>query len=158
MRTSLRRRIAAVGIIGVVFASKGLVAQSVGDVAEIRRLEDVRRLAYAEFDTVRLAPILASDYRVVGPGTSRIQDRAAALRVIIRTQPTHVPIKSITWDTLDIRLLGDVAISRGRMTHHMAPRGSPEFSWTDNFLHVWVKRDDRWLLLERHGLREESPS
>jgi hypothetical protein len=132
--------------------------QATGDTATIRHLEDMRRIAYAEFDTVRLAPLLAIDYRVVAPGTARPQGRGAALRVIKMTQATHVPIRAIRWDTLDVRILGDVAITRGRLTHIMAPRdGSADWKWTDNFLHVWVRREGRWQLLERHGFKEPEP-
>lgn len=121
--------------------------------ATIRELEDRRRVAYEQFDTTALGPLLAPEYYVSASELGgRVADRAGALNVIERTRTTHDPYR-LTIDSLSVRSYGDAAVSMGQHTHHMMPRGGQPFDVVDRFTHVWVRRDGRWLLVARQVSR-----
>ena len=120
------------------------------DVATIRRLEEQRRLAYARFDTTLLSPLLADDYEVGGTGRKLYEHhRDESLRIIPETKPTHVPIDSITIDSMNVRVYGTTAVVVALQTHWLAPPGAARCRHVDNVMHVWVKRDG-WKLVGRH--------
>jgi hypothetical protein len=145
--------VAVIGGLALVVTGASLRIQSSAssdDVATIRRLEEQRRLAYARFDTTPLAPLLADDYEVGGGGRRLYEHgRDESLRIIPQTRPIHVPIDSITIDSMNVRVYGTTAVVVALQTHWLAPPGAARCRHVDNVMHVWVNRDG-WKLVGRH--------
>lgn len=106
----------------------------------VRALEARRREALLAADTVALSKLLAPDFMEISrQGTVRtrvdnIRDLASGT----------LHLTSITYDSLNVRVYGDVAVLTGIADNTGTMRGFP-FSGKIRYTRVFVRRDGRWL-------------
>lgn len=105
----------------------------------VRAVEMARRQALLAADTVALSRMLAADFIEVSRlGT--IRTRADNIRDIA-SGTLH--LTSINYDSLTVRVYGDVAVLTGIADNTGTMRGFP-FSGKIRYTRVFVRRDGRW--------------
>lgn len=105
----------------------------------VRALEMSRRQALLAADTAALSRMLAPDFVEISRlGT--VRTRADNIRDIA-SGALH--LTSVTYDSLTVRVYGDVAILTGIADNTGTMRGFP-FSGKIRYTRVFVRRDGRW--------------
>ena len=106
----------------------------------VRALEASRREALLAGDTVALSKLLAPDFMEISRlGT--VRTRVDNIRDIA-SGTLH--LTSIKYDSLTVRVYGDVAVLTGIADNTGTMRGFP-FSGKIRYTRVFVRRDGRWL-------------
>jgi len=106
----------------------------------VRALEASRREALLAGDTVALSKLLAPDFMEISRlGT--VRTRADNIRDLA-SGTLH--LTSIKYDSLNVRLYGDVAVLTGIADNTGTMRGFP-FSGKIRYTRVFVRRDGKWL-------------
>jgi ketosteroid isomerase-like protein len=105
----------------------------------VRAVEMSRRQALLAADTVALSRMLAPDFMEISRlGT--VRTRADNIRDIA-SGALH--LTSVTYDSLTVRVYGDVAVLTGIADNTGTMRGFP-FSGKIRYTRVFVRRDGRW--------------
>lgn len=105
----------------------------------VRAVEMARRQALLAADTVALSRLLAADFIEISRlGT--IRTRADNIRDIATGT---LRLTSINYDSLTVRVYGDVAVLTGIADNTGTMRGFP-FSGKIRYTRVFVRRDGRW--------------
>jgi ketosteroid isomerase-like protein len=109
----------------------------------IRALETSRGQALLQADTVALSRMLAPDFVEISR-LGALRSRADNIRDIASGT---LKLTAVKYDSLDVRIYGDVAILRGIADNTGAFRGFP-FSGKVRYTRIFVKRDGRWQAVE----------
>ena len=105
----------------------------------VRALEASRREALLAGDTVALSKLIASDFMEISRlGT--VRTRADNIRDLA-SGTLH--LTSIKYDSLNVRVYGDVAVLTGIADNTGTMRGFP-FSGKIRYTRIFVRRDGRW--------------
>jgi ketosteroid isomerase-like protein len=105
----------------------------------VRAVEMSRRQALLAADTVALSRMLAPDFMEISRlGT--VRTRADNIRDIA-SGALH--LTSINYDSLNVRIYGDVAVLTGIADNTGTMRGFP-FAGKIRYTRVFVRRDGRW--------------
>jgi ketosteroid isomerase-like protein len=112
---------------------------------QILTLESKWTAAEQHADTAALDQIAAADFRLVGP-FGFVLDKSQWLD---RYVTGGLVTSSLDWSDVEVRDLGDAAISIGKHTQTATYQGHPadgQFRAT----HVFVRKDGRWQLASMH--------
>jgi uncharacterized protein (TIGR02246 family) len=105
----------------------------------VKALEAKRREALLAADTVALSKLMAPDFIEISRlGT--VRTRADNIRDIAAGT---LHLTSIQYDSLSVRVYGDVAVLTGIADNTGTMRGFP-FSGTIRYTRVFVRREGRW--------------
>jgi uncharacterized protein (TIGR02246 family) len=126
-----------VGILALLMLRSVMASAQVED--SVRALEASRREALLAGDTVALSKLLAADFMEISRlGT--VRTRVDNIRDIA-TGTLH--LTSIKYDSLNVRVYGDVAVLTGIADNTGTMRGFP-FSGKIRYTRVFVRRDGKW--------------
>ena len=127
-------------VIGLLAGQPGrLAAQAATPEDSVRALEEARGRALMAADTVALSRMIAPDFTEVSRlGTLRT--RADNIRDI---SSGALKLTSIRYDSLTVRIYGDVAVLQGIADNTGTFRGFP-FQGKIRYTRVFVRRDGRW--------------
>jgi uncharacterized protein (TIGR02246 family) len=126
-----------VGILALLMLRSVMASAQVED--SVRALEASRREALLAGDTVALSKLLAPDFMEISRlGT--VRTRVDNIRDIA-TGTLH--LTSIKYDSLNVRVYGDVAVLTGIADNTGTMRGFP-FSGKIRYTRVFVRRDGKW--------------
>ena len=127
----------AITVVALMALGVGSARAQVED--SVRAAESSRRQALLAADTVALSKLLAPDFVEISRfGT--VRTRADNIRDIA-SGVLH--LTSINYDSLTVRLYGDVAVLTGIADNTGTMRGFP-FSGKIRYTRVFVRRDGRW--------------
>jgi hypothetical protein len=135
------------GLAAVVFALLGVYgtqawAQVVSNPAaedSVRALEEARGQALIRGDTVALSRMTAIEFNeLTRLGT--IRNRAANIRDV---SSGMLHLLTVHYDSLAVRIYGDVAILQG-IADNTGTMGGVPFSGRIRYTRVFVRRDGRW--------------
>jgi|SRR5438876_1747220 len=141
------RRIAQLGYQSIFFAAlisstsvARLPAQASGSVEDsVRALESQRAQALLKADTVTLSQLVAEDFVEISRlGTLRT--KADNMREIASGT---LKLTSVRYDSLSVRMYGDVAVLQGIADNTGTFRGFP-FTGKIRYTRVFVRRAGRW--------------
>jgi ketosteroid isomerase-like protein len=137
--TRLLLGVGLTAIVGVLPINVGLGQARTSVADSIRLLEHARAHALLTRDTAALGRMIAPEFtEVARRGTIRTREdnlRDLATDVLRYT--------SIAFDSLDVRVYGDVAIVRGIATSNRVLNDKPE-AWRVRYMRVFVRRNGRW--------------
>ena len=123
-------------------ASTRLMSQTAGrGVVEdsVRAAEDARKQALLTADTVLLSRLTASEFYEVNR-FGQLRTRASnMLEIATRT----LKLNSVNYDSLSVRIYGDVAILTGIADNTGEYRGTP-FAGRIRYTRIFTRRDGRW--------------
>ena len=120
-----------------VAAASTLVAQSPED--SVRAVESARAQALLHADTAALSRLVADEFVEISRlGTLRT--KADNIRDI---GSGDLRLLSVKYDSLAVRIYGDVAVLRGIADNTGTMRGFP-FAGKIRYLRIFVRRDGRW--------------
>ena len=142
MTTAPCRAVAAI-VVGLALAGPAarLAAQAGPTTAEdsVRAMEEARGQALLQADTVALSRMVAPEFTEVSRlGTLRT--RADNIRDIASGQ---LKLTSVRYDSLAVRIYGDVGVLQGIADNVGTFRGFP-FTGRLRYTRVFVRRDGRW--------------
>src|SRR5262245_34536189 len=135
----LTRRIVALAILAVVAQATRLGAQASSLADSVRALESQRAQALMQADTVALSRLIADDFVEISRlGTLRT--KADNMREIANGT---LRLTSVRYDSLSVRIYGDVAVLQGIADNAGVFRGFP-FSGKIRYTRVFVRRAGHW--------------
>ena len=120
-------------------AAGSLAAQATTPEDSVRAAEQARGQALLKADTVALSRLVAEEFVEVSR-LGQIRTRADNLRDI---SSGDLKLTSVRYDSLVVRIYGDVAVLRGIADNAGTFRGFP-FSGKIRYTRVFVRRDGRW--------------
>ena len=127
---------------GLAIRVHGLAAQATSNPAvedSIRALEQARGQALLSADTVALSRMTALEFNELTRfGT--VRPRSANMREVASGV---LRLTSVHFDSLQVRVYGDVAILQG-ITDNTGTFGGMPFSGRIRYTRVFVRRDGRW--------------
>src|SRR6266581_4715434 len=119
----LSRRVVTLATVMVAAQVTHLDAQAPSPEDAIRALESQRAQALLKADTVALSQLVADNMREIANGTLRLT--------------------SVRYDSLSVRIYGDVAVLQGIADNTGTFRGFP-FTGKIRYTRVFVRHDRRW--------------
>ena len=138
---SVRHSIRLLAIL-VALRVPGVMAQATPNRAaedSVRALEDARGQALLRGDTVALSRMTAVEFNELTRfGT--VRTRAANIRDVASGM---LHLQSVHYDSLTVRIYGDVAILQG-IADNVGTMGGMPFSGRIRYTRVFVRRDGRW--------------
>ncbi len=135
----LSRRVVTLATIMVAAQVTHLDAQAPSPEDAIRALESQRAQALLKADTVALSQLVADDFVEISRlGTLRT--KADNMREIANGT---LRLTSVRYDSLSVRIYGDVAVLQGIADNTGTFRGFP-FTGKIRYTRVFVRRDGRW--------------
>ena len=105
----------------------------------VRAVEANRAQALLRADTAALARMVADEFVEISR-LGQLRTKADNLRDIASGQLT---LTSVKYDSLTVRIYGDVAVLRGIADNTGTFRGFP-FSGKVRYMRIFVRRDGRW--------------
>jgi len=132
--------IACIAALFLLVCAGSLSAQAADSV---KALEMSRGQALVQADTVALSRMLATEFVEVSR-LGAVRSRADNIRDIASGT---LKLKAVKYDSLDVRIYGDVAVLRGIADNTGTFRGFP-FSGKVRYTRIFVKRDGRWQAVE----------
>lgn len=129
-------------VVVVMLASLGgsaLAAQTATPEDSVRAAEQARGQALLKADTVALSRLVAEEFVEVSR-LGQIRTRADNLKDIASGD---LKLTAVRYDSLAVRIYGDVAVLRGIADNTGTFRGFP-FSGKIRYTRVFVRRDGRW--------------
>lgn len=129
-------------VVVVMLASLGgsaLAAQTATPEDSVRAAEQARGQALLKADTVALSRLVAEEFVEVSR-LGQIRTRADNLKDIASGD---LRLTTVRYDSLAVRIYGDVAVLRGIADNTGTFRGFP-FSGKIRYTRVFVRRDGRW--------------
>lgn len=140
--TTAPRRAGAAIVIALAFAVHAPLAAQTGSAAaedSVRALEEARGQALIHADTAALSRMVAPEFTEVSRlGTLRT--RADNIRDIASGD---LRLTSVRYDSLAVRIYGDVAVLQGIADNTGTFRGFP-FRGKIRYTRVFVRREGRW--------------
>ena len=126
---------------GVLCSSSAAQAATSGSAAEdsVRAVEQARAQALLKADTVALSRMVAEEFVEISR-LGQVRTRADNIRDIASGD---LRLTSVRYDSLAVRIYGDVAVLRGIADNTGTFRGFP-FSGKIRYTRVFVRRDARW--------------
>jgi ketosteroid isomerase-like protein len=115
------------------------IATLAEDKAEILRLDNTWNEAYIRRNRSPLSEILADDFTFVTPFGEPVTKA-----LLMSGDSGTGNVKSISFTEQDVRVLGDTAISRGRLTFEFVDPEGVDLRIDQRFLRVFAKRDGIW--------------
>ncbi len=135
----LSRRVVTLATVMVAAQVTHLDAQAPSPEDAIRALESQRAQALLKADTVALSQLVADDFVEISRlGTLRT--KADNMREIANGT---LRLTSVRYDSLSVRIYGDVAVLQGIADNTGTFRGFP-FTGKIRYTRVFVRRDGRW--------------
>lgn len=126
-----------IGVVALLVLTSATASAQVED--SVRALEASRREALLAADTVAMSKLLAPEFMEISRlGT--VRTRADNIRDLA-SGTLH--LTSIKYDSLTVRVYGDVAVLTGIADNTGTMRGFP-FSGKIRYTRVFVRRDGRW--------------
>jgi ketosteroid isomerase-like protein len=113
------------------------------DVAALHRLNTLCICALARSDAAWFSEYLSDDFFCTLPDGRRV----GKIEYLRRIEDSH-GTRGVTFDEIDVRPLGDVAVVQGVV--HSA---SDDSSASDRYTHVWQLRNGRWRAVVAHITR-----
>jgi len=133
------RRLVTLATLLVTAQATRLAAQGPNLEDSVRALESQRAQALLKADTVALSQLLADDFVEISRlGTLRT--KADNMREIASGA---LRLTSVRYDSLSVRIYGDVAVLQGIADNTGTFRGFP-FTGKIRYTRVFVRRDGRW--------------
>ena len=132
--------IACIAALFLLVCAGSLSAQAADSV---KALETSRGQALVQADTVALSRMLATEFVEVSR-LGAVRSRADNIRDIASGT---LKLTAVKYDSLDVRIYGDVAVLRGIADNTGTFRGFP-FSGKVRYTRIFVKRDGRWQAVE----------
>lgn len=129
----------------VLVLHQGLASPDV--VKDLERLEQDLASTWKKGDCAAWGAMLAPEWSVIHINGAVIT-RAQALEMCRGPRP---PIDVLTVDELSVRAYGDAAVVTGRTT--IKTGGTEPASMMLRFTDVFVRRDERWLVVASHATR-----
>lgn len=129
-------------VVVVMLASLGgsaLAAQTATPEDSVRAAEQARGQALLKADTVALSRLVAEEFVEISR-LGQIRTRADNLKDIASGD---LKLTAVRYDSLAVRIYGDVAVLRGIADNTGTFRGFP-FSGKIRYTRVFVRRDGRW--------------
>ena len=120
-------------------AAGSLAAQATTPEDSVRAAEQARGQALLKADTVALSRLVAEEFVEVSR-LGQIRTRADNLHDI---SSGDLKLTAVRYDSLVVRIYGDVAVLRGIADNAGTFRGFP-FSGKIRYTRVFVRRDGRW--------------
>jgi len=105
----------------------------------VRALETARGEALVHADTIALSRLLADEFIEISR-QGNVRTRADNTRDI---SSGTLKLTSVHYDSLQVRIYGDVAVLRGIADNTGSFRGFP-FAGKVRYLRIFVRRDGRW--------------
>jgi ketosteroid isomerase-like protein len=132
---------AIIGTTLIVFTAALARAQDAPRTAEdsVRRAEFDRRKALLSEDTVLLSRLTGSDFYEVNR-LGQIRTRAMNMQEIATGA---LKLQTVAYDSLSVRLYGDIAILTGIADNTGEFRGMP-FTGKIRYTRIFIRRDGRW--------------
>jgi ketosteroid isomerase-like protein len=129
-----------VALVGFVSTpARGQVASNPAAEDSVRALEEARGQALIRSDTIALSRMTAAEFNeLTRLGT--IRNRAANLRDV---SSGMLRLLTVHYDSLTVRIYGDVAILQG-IADNTGTMGGMPFSGRIRYTRVFVRRDGRW--------------
>ena len=126
---------------GVLCSTIAAQAATSGSAAEdsVRAVEQARAQALLKADTVALSHMVADEFVEISR-LGQVRTRADNIRDIASGD---LRLTSVRYDSLAVRIYGDVAVLRGIADNTGTFRGFP-FSGKIRYTRVFVRRDGRW--------------
>ena len=138
MRTFAIRHLTTAAAAFVLLASR-LAAQNPAVEDSVRALELARGDALIHADTVALSRMIAPEFIEISR-LGQLRPRAANLRDI---SSGDLKLITVRYDSLSVRLYGDVALLTGIADNTGTFRGLP-FSGKIRYTRIFVRREGRW--------------
>ncbi len=140
-RTGRAGVVVLVVVLGVRVAPLVAQASSTGSTPEdsVRAVELSRGQALLRADTTALSRMVAEEFFEISR-LGQLRTRADNIRDIASGS---LRLMSVSYDSLVVRIYGDVAVLRGIADNAGTFRGMP-FSGKIRYLRVFVRRDGRW--------------
>jgi len=126
-------------MIGCLASAASLTAQAATVEDSVRAAEQARGQALLKADTVALSRLVAEEFVEVSR-LGQIRTRADNIRDIASGD---LKLTAVRYDSLVVRIYGDVALLRGIADNTGSFRGFP-FSGKIRYTRVFVRRDGRW--------------
>ncbi|HKC47024.1 MAG TPA: nuclear transport factor 2 family protein [Gemmatimonadales bacterium] len=126
-------------VIMTCLAGPALSAQGAAAEDSVRAAEQARGEALLKADTVALSRLVADEFVEISR-LGQIRTRADNIRDIASGD---LKLTSVRYDSLVVRIYGDVAVLRGIADNTGSFRGFP-FSGRIRYTRVFVRRDGRW--------------
>jgi len=140
--TTAPRRAGAAIVVALAFAAHAPLAAQTGPATaedSVRSLEEARGQALIHADTVALSQMVAPDFTEVSRlGTLRT--RADNIRDIASGD---LKLLTVRYDSLTVRIYGDVAVLQGIADNTGTFHGFP-FRGKIRYTRVFVRREGRW--------------
>ena len=127
----------------VLVLQQGLASSDVAK--DLERIEQDLASTWKKGDCAAWGAMLAPEWSVIHI-TGAVITRAQALEMCKGPRP---PIDVLTVDELSVRAYGDAAVVIGRTT--MKTGGGEPRSVVLRFTDVFIRRDDRWLIVASHA-------
>jgi hypothetical protein len=138
-------RVLVGGLAGLLLSAHGesLAAQAttIGSTPEdsVRAAENARGQALLHADTVALGRLVADEFIEI----SRLGTRRTRADNIRDISSGDLKLTSVRYDSLTVRIYGDVALLQGIADNTGSFRGFP-FSGKIRYTRIFVRRDGRW--------------
>jgi hypothetical protein len=105
----------------------------------VKSLEAARREALLRADTAALSRMTAAEFVEI----SRLGQLRTKSDNMLAIATGQLRLTSVTYDSLEVRLYGDLAILTGISSNGGTYRGFP-FSDRIRYMRIFVRRDGRW--------------
>ena len=136
--------------VGLVFAHPRKTPSTTASVAEIlKQLEQDFGDAIKALDNDKLNQILADDWRSVGYA-GKISSKESFLSNL--QSDKSASLKSFELGSMDVKVLGNVAVVQGRVTETRITRGQ-ESSFKGAWMDVFEKRGERWVVVRSQSAK-----
>ena len=135
----LSRRVVALAALVVMAQVTRLAAQASSLEDSIRALESQRGQALLKADTVALSQLVADDFVEISR-LGAVRTKADNMREIASGT---LRLTAVRYDSLSVRIYGDVAVLQGIADNTGTFRGFP-FAGKIRYTRIFVRRDGRW--------------
>ncbi|HUI96101.1 MAG TPA: nuclear transport factor 2 family protein [Xanthobacteraceae bacterium] len=148
----------AVLAMGLALSGAGAIAQparnpSAASEQEVRAAEALRLKAFLDHDVKTMAALMA-DELVHTTSDGRTRDKSQFM-ADFANRPTA--FSQFVTDQMDVIVIGDVAITRGRYHNVVAQRSYGTPLKYARFLRVWARRDGAWQLMSHQATEVGRP-
>jgi ketosteroid isomerase-like protein len=141
MNTSVTAAVVMCVVVGLIQAQT-VLANDAATVRKIKRLEHEMAEAAKAGDASKFEQILADEWTAIGTDGNKFTKAA----LLSGYRSGKVKMQAFELGTLDVKVLGDVAVVQGSDTEHSAYDGndsSGTYVWTS----VFVKRGRTWVVV-----------
>lgn len=148
----MRLRIHVIWLLAALALLASARAFAQGAEQEISRLEDLRYEAMIKVDIPTFESLLADDF-VYHQASGNVATKKSYAEMLKSGQ---VKIKSAKRYDVTTRFYGDTAVVMGKTDVDVNIKGEDK-AFKLLYLNVWVKRDNRWLLVGRESTFQAAP-